>query len=68
MIELCNDLMQGKADPSKIAAFLTSTGTHFWKGAVVGAAVTFVLTNSAVKSALGDTFSAILGGAKAGGE
>ncbi|MFZ5812517.1 MAG: hypothetical protein ACOY4F_10780, partial [Thermodesulfobacteriota bacterium] len=68
MIELCNDLMQGKADPSKIAAFLTSTGTHFWKGAIVGAAVTFVLTNSAVKSALGDTFSAIFGGAKAGSE
>ncbi len=68
MIELCNDLMQGKADPSKIAAFLTSTGTHFWKGALVGAAVTFVMTNSAVKSALGDTFSAIFGGAKSGGE
>ncbi len=68
MIELCNDLMQGKADPSKIAAFLTSTGTHFWKGALVGAAVTFVLTNNAVKSAMGDTFSAIFGGAKAGGE
>jgi hypothetical protein len=66
MIELCNDIMQGKADPSKIAAFLTSTGAHFWKGAVVGAAVTFLLTNSAVKSALGDTFSAVFGAAKGG--
>lgn len=66
MIELCNDLMQGKADPGKIAAFLTSTGAHFWKGAVVGAAVTFLLTNDAVKSALGDTFSAVFGAAKGG--
>jgi|GEM_PF-1586150 len=66
MMELCNDIMQGKADPSKIAAFLTSTGAHFWKGAVVGAAVTFLLTNSAVKSALGDTFSTIFSAAKGG--
>ena len=66
MIELCNDIMQGKADPSKIAAFLTSTGAHFWKGAIVGAAVTFLMTNSAVKSALGDTFSAVFGAAKGG--
>jgi hypothetical protein len=63
MLAMCSDLMQGKADPAKIASFLTAGGTHFWKGAIVGALATFVLTNSSVKSALGDSFSAIFGGA-----
>ena len=62
MMAMCNDLMQGKADPAKIVSFLTSSGAHFWKGAAVGALLTFVLTNSSVKSALGDTFSSIFGG------
>jgi hypothetical protein len=64
MLAMCNEIMQGKADPVKIASFLTASGTHFWKGAIVGALVTFILTNGSVKSALGDSFSAIFGGAK----
>ena len=64
MLHMCTELMQGKADPSKILSFLTASGTHFWKGALVGALLTFVLTNSSVKSALGETFSAIFGGDK----
>jgi len=65
MLAMCNEIMQGKADPVKIASFLTANGTHFWKGAIVGALATFVLTNSSVKSALGDSFSAIFGRSKA---
>ncbi len=64
MLSMCNDLMQGKADPAKIASFLTSGGTHFWKGAIVGAAASLLLTNNAVKSALSDSFSSIFGASK----
>lgn len=63
LLAMCNDLMQGKADPIQIANFLTSSGTHFWKGAIVGAVLTFILTNDGVKSALGDTFSGFFGSA-----
>jgi hypothetical protein len=64
MLEMCSEIMQGKADPMKIASFLTASGAHFWKGAIVGALMTFILTNSSVKSALGDSFSAIFGSSK----
>jgi hypothetical protein len=45
----------------KIAGFLSSSGAHFWKGAIVGAALTFILTNEGVKSALAETFSGLFG-------
>lgn len=64
MLELCNELMQGKADPVKIASFLTTSGTYFWKGAIVGALATFVLTNASVKSAIRDSVSSVFGASK----
>lgn len=64
VMDLCNDFMMGKTDPSKIMNFITSTGTHFWKGAIVGAALTFLLTNKAVKSTISDCFSGLIGGNK----
>lgn len=63
MLEFCNDLMQGKTDPSKIAGLLSGNGSVFWKGAIIGALLTFILTNSSVKSALAESFSAIFGAA-----
>lgn len=54
LMELYNDFVQGKTDPSKIMNFLTSTGTHFWKGAIVGALLTLVMTNESVKATLKD--------------
>lgn len=61
LLELCSDLMQGNTDPAKIMSFLSSTGTHFWKGAVVGALLALVLGNSSVKSTLADSFSGLFG-------
>ncbi len=59
MIAMCNDLMQGKADPAKIASFLSAGGAHFWKGAVVGALVTFALKNTSVKSVFTNGMSSL---------
>lgn len=64
-MEIYGDFMQGKTDPNKIMNFLTSTGPNFWKGAVVGALLTFVLTNNSVKSTIGDAFSGLCGSGKA---
>lgn len=60
-MEIYTDFMQGKSDPSKIMDFLTSTGAHFWKGAAVGALLALLLTNSTVKSAIGEAFSGLFG-------
>ncbi|WP_027183717.1 hypothetical protein [Desulfovibrio inopinatus] len=59
MISMCNDLMQGKADPATIASFLTSGGTHFWKGAIVGALLTVVLKQTSVTSAVSESVSSL---------
>lgn len=61
-MEICNDLMQGKSDPSKIMNFVTSTGTYFWKGAIVGAVAAFLLTSGTVKSAIGDMMGSLFKG------
>lgn len=66
LIELCGDLMRGKADPSKIMSFLGASGDHFWKGAIVGAGLTFLLTNDTVKSAVTDSLGSLFGGSKSG--
>lgn len=64
-MEIYSDFMQGKSDPSKIMDFITSTGAHFWKGAAVGVLLTLILTNSTVKSTIGEAFSGLFG--KGGG-
>ncbi len=68
VMELYGDFMQGKTDPAKIMNFISSSGAHFWKGALVGAAVALLLSNSSVKSAVGDAFSGILGNGKSSAE
>lgn len=60
-MEIYSDFMQGKSDPSKIMDFITSTGAHFWKGAAVGALLALILTNSTVKSTIGEAFSGLFG-------
>ena len=60
---MCSDLMAGKTDPAKFFGLLSSTGNLFWKGAIVGALLTFALNNASVKSALGESLSAIFGAA-----
>ena len=56
---MCADIMEGKTDPSKFFGLLSGTGNLFWKGAIMGALLTFALNNESVKSALGESFSAI---------
>ena len=58
---MCADLMEGKTDPSKFFGLLSGTGNLFWKGAIVGALLTFALNNDSVKSALSESLSAIFG-------
>lgn len=64
MFELYSELMQGKTDPVKIAGLLAGNQGTFWKGAIVGALLAFIATNSSVKSALGESLSAICGASK----
>jgi hypothetical protein len=63
MYGMVNDLMEGKADSSKILGFLGGSGGDFWKGALVGAAVVFLLNNKDVKDAVAGTLGAVFGGA-----
>ena len=65
MMDLCNDLMQGKTDPMKIAGLLSSSGSHFWKGAIVGVLLALILNSGTLKSALGDNLSSLFGAAGA---
>lgn len=66
VMELYNDFVQGKTDPTKIMNFLSSSGAHFWKGAAVGAAIALLASNSTVKAAVADAFSTLFGCGKAG--
>ena len=61
VMELYNDFVQGKTDPTKIMSFLSSSGAHFWKGAAVGAAIALLASNSTVKAAISEAFSTLLG-------
>lgn len=59
LIDMYNDFMQGKTNPAKVVNFLSGTGTHFWKGAIVGAVLTLILTNNSIKSSLSEGLSGI---------
>jgi hypothetical protein len=60
-IGLVNDLANGKADPYQVMSYLDNLDTQFWKGALVGLAVTLLLTNNPIKKTIGETFSGIWG-------
>lgn len=60
LLDIYNDVMQGKTDPAKIINFLSSTGTYFWKGAIVGAVLTLLLTNDGVKSMLKECLGGLI--------
>lgn len=61
MYGMMQDVMKGEADPGKIMSFLQASGGDFWKGAIVGAAVVLLLTNSAVKDALAGVAGSLFG-------
>ena len=58
MFGVVNDIMNGKADPSTLAGLLDTSDPRFWKGMLMGAALTFLLTNASVK----DSVSGLVGG------
>lgn len=61
LMDICQDFMLGKPDPVKIGSFLTAGGDNFWKGAAVGAALTFVVSSGALKSVFSGGLASILG-------
>lgn len=65
IMQVCGDLMQGKTDPAKVAGLLSAGGGTFWKGAIVGALLAFVVSNDSVKATLSECLGGIFGG---GGE
>lgn len=58
-MDLVNDLAGGNADPSKLVACLGTLETQFWKGALVGVAVTLLVTNDTVRNSLKAALSGI---------
>lgn len=61
LLEIYNDIMEGKPDPAKLAGLFSGSDGYFWKGALVGAALTLLVTNQSLRSALGECFSSIFG-------
>ncbi len=65
VIKSVEDFAEGDATVADVVKTLyteTSRDDQFWKGALVGAAATVLLTNKSVKNAMGKTFGGIFGG------
>jgi hypothetical protein len=60
--EVVNDIAKGEQpDMDKIVGLLNGFDTQFWKGALIGAVATLLVTNDAVKSAVSGTLGGIFG-------
>ena len=58
---------QIQPEPAVSSVFsLNPTSAEFWKGAAIGAGVTFLVTNESVQKAVVKTFSRVMAGASAG--
>ena len=68
MIGMFNDLMSsGKPEMSKVAGLLGNVDSRFWKGALVGAALTLLISSPAISGSVAGLFSGLLGkGAETG--
>ena len=64
MFGMVNDIMNGKTDPTALAGLLDTSDTRFWKGLIVGAALTFLLTNTGIKDSVGNMVGGLFGGGK----
>ncbi len=63
MSGIASDLMQGRSpNPQQVMGVLESCSSQFWKGAVVGAGLAMLLSNSAVKDALGGLLNSATSG------
>lgn len=62
MMGLVNDIMSGRTpNPTSMMGMLESCSMQFWKGAAVGAALSILLTNNAVKDALAGMVGGLVG-------
>ena len=60
--EVVKDIANGEQpDMSKLAALYSGFDTQFWKGALIGAVLTVLLTSETVKTAVTSTFGGIFG-------
>ncbi|PID39999.1 MAG: hypothetical protein CR984_05460 [Proteobacteria bacterium] len=61
LAEVVQDIANGEQpDVSKLAALYSSFDGQFWKGALIGAVLTVLLTNETVKNAAAGTLSGIM--------
>lgn len=58
---LINEAANGNPDVNSFVRFFQSTSSDFWKGALVGTALTLLLTNDSVKSGIAKSFAGIWG-------
>lgn len=67
MFGVVGDVMNGEAKPEKLLGLLQDSGGDFWKGALVGAAVVFLVNNDTVKKTVSGAFGSLFG-SKAGAD
>ncbi len=58
---LIQEAANGNADVAGFLRFFQSSSSDFWKGALVGGAVTLLLTNETVKNAIAGALGGVLG-------
>ncbi len=58
---MINEAASGNPDISKFMNFFSSTSSDFWKGALVGAGLTLLLTNDTIKGAIAGSVSSVWG-------
>ena len=65
LMDIVGDIMSNNPDASKIFNFLQTCDTQLWKGILIGAVGTFLLTNPKVKSSIFEMISGLWGGSSA---
>ena len=60
-MEIIKDFANGNTDASRVMTFLEGLDTQFWKGTMIGVAVTLLLTNNTVKDTISGALSGALG-------
>ncbi|MGD9123600.1 MAG: hypothetical protein PVG60_00830 [Desulfarculaceae bacterium] len=62
MMGMVGDIMNGKADMSKVSSWLGGMDSGFWKGALLGAALAFLISSPMVSDTVKGMFSGLMGG------